>query len=598
MGHPRCVAGPLPSPQGPGWSTLPHRRHGACPAELAQLVEHFHGKEGVIGSSPMEGLRRTAAANYSGLYCGAMISFKKLSSFLFVAAFVAAFGPVSGASAQAAQISWSACPIEDYPTLQCGTFKVPYDYGKPNGKQFTLALQKLPASGTKIGTLFTNPGGPGDEGRTSWTVAEQGSASFDLIGFDPRGVGETRPAFDCEKADTASPKAPPVDWVQIAAVQTILTARANRACQRKSADFIAHVGTNNVVRDLDAMRAAVGDAKLNFWGMSYGTRIGYVYAYRYPQRVRAMILDAPSSPNGSRANNAAVGAGSADEALRFIRSVSPATYAAVISTRNSLFASRLDIGTAGRSFRLDGYLWLITVMSKLSSQDSWPEITALAKQVAAARIVGPGGYDARAALREEVGVAEDEDVGGMAAGDGALPAINCADYADRPSARQRARIVRNVVSRAPLFGGVKASIMVSDCAGFTFRPDPVPRLASRASLARVRNVKLAISDSTADAATPLVWGRAMARAFPSAFEVTQETGNHVNFLRTESDCVDDPIRAYLLTQKMAPRRTTCLFTAPEGLDMSAVAAGKRKLDPSAIVETILRNNRLNGRGAN
>ena len=133
------------------------------------------------------------------------------------------------------------------------------------------------------------------------------------------------------------------------------------------------------------------------------------------------------------------------------------------------------------------------------------------------------------------------------------------------------------------------------CVGFTFQPDPVPRIASRASLARVRNVKLAISDSTADAATPLVWGRAMARAFPSAFEVTQETGNHVNFLSTESDCVDDPLREYLLTLKMAPRRTTCLFTAPEGLDMSAVAASKRKLDPSAIVETILRNNRLSGK---
>ena len=519
-----------------------------------------------------------------------MILFKKLSSFLFVAAFVAAFGPVSGASAQAAQISWTTCPKEEYPApalaealypqLQCGTFKVPYDYSRPSGKKFTLALQKLPASGTKIGTLFTNPGGPGGEGRTSWTAAARIRIrkSFDLIGFDPRGVGETRPAFDCEKKHTVSPKAPPGDWVQIAAVQTILTARANRACQRKSADFIAHVGTNNVVRDLDAMRAAVGDAKLNFWGMSYGSRIGYVYAYRYPQRVRAMILDGPISPNGSLANSAAVGAGSADEALRFIRSVSPATYAAVIATRNSLFASRLDIGTAGRPTRLTGYEWLILIDNKLSSQDSWPEITALAKQVAAARIVGPGGYDARAALREEVGVAEDEDVGGMAAGDGALPAINCADYADRPSARQRARIVRNVVSRAPLFGGGKASIWVSLCTGFTFRPDPVPRIASRASLARVRNVKLAISDSTADAATPLVWGRAMARAFPSAFEVTQETGNHVNFLSTESDCVDDPLREYLLTLKMAPRRTTCLFTAPAGLDMSAVAAGKRKLN--------------------
>ena len=555
----------------------------------------------------MEGLRRTAAANYSGLYCGAVISFKKLSSFLFVAAFVAAFGPVSGASAQAAQISWTTCPKEAYPdpavadalypTLQCGTFKVPYDYGKPNGKQFTLALQKLPASGTKIGTLFTNPGGPGGEGRTSWTLAApiRMRKAFDLIGFDPRGVGETRPAFDCEKGRQAVPKLPPVDWVQVAAVQRIFNARANRACQRKSAGFIAHVGTNNVVRDLDAMRAAVGDAKLNFWGMSYGSRIGYVYAYRYPQRVRAMILDGPVSPNGSVANFAEVGSRAADEALRFIRSVSPATYAAVIATRDSLFASRLDIGTAGRSIPLAGYEWLTLIDNKLSSQDSWPEITALAKQVAAARIVGPGGYDARAALREEAEVAEDEDVGGMAAGDGALNAINCADYADRPSARQRVRIVRNVVSRAPLFGGGKASLFLSLCTGFTFRPDPVPRIASRASLARVRNVKLAISDSTADAATPLVWGRAMARAFPSAFEVTQETGNHVNFLSTESDCVDDPLREYLLTLKTGPRRTTCLFTAPEGLDMSAVAASKRKLDPSAIVETILRNNRLSGK---
>ena len=291
-----------------------------------------------------------------------------------------------------------------------------------------------------------------------------------------------------------------------------------------------------------------------------------------------MILDGPVTPNGSWANTAEVGSKAKDEALRFIRSVSPATYAAVISTRNSLFASPLDIGTAGRPTRLGGYDWLNIVTHNLSSQDSWPQITALAKQVAAARIVGPGGDDGRAALRKEAAIAEAEGVDGMAADGGAYPAINCADYADRPSARQRARIVRNVVSRAPVFGGSAVMNLAPGCVGFTFRPDPVPRIASRASLARVRNLKLAITDSTADAATPLVWGRAMARAFPSAFEVTQETGNHVNFLSTESDCVDDPLREYLLTLKMAPRRTTCLFTAPAGLDMSAVAAGKRKLN--------------------
>jgi len=511
-----------------------------------------------------------------------MLKSRRSLALLPLVVVAAAFGPASGASAQAAQISWTACPLEDYPTLQCGTFEVPYDYGKPNGKQFTLALQKLPASGTKIGTLFANPGGPGAPGLNSWMFAATSqslSESFDLVGFDPRGIGETRPAFDCEAAEGGAPASPNnVDWAAVSAALTPGIARANRACQRKSADFIAHVGTNNVVRDLDAMRAAVGDAKLNYWGMSYGSRIGYTYAYRYPQRVRAIILDGPVTPNGSWANFARVRSGSNDEALRFVRSVSPATYAAVISTRNSLFASRLDIGTAGNPIRLGGYDWLGIIANKLLPQAGWPQITALAKLVAAARIVGPGGYDARAALRKELAIADAEDPDGVAADGGANEAINCADYADRPSARQRARIVRNVVSRAPVFGGLLASTTVPSCTGFTFRADPVPRIASRASLARVRNLKLAISDSTADAATPLVWGRAMARAFPSAFEVTQQTGNHVNFLSTESDCVDDPLREYLLTLKKGPRRTTCLFTAPEGLDMSAVAAGKRKLN--------------------
>ena len=529
-----------------------------------------------------------------------MVSFKKLSSFLFVAAFVAAFGPASGASAQAAQISWTACPIEDYPTLQCGNFEVPYDYSRPSGKKFTLALQKLPASGTKIGTLFANPGGPGASGRAIWTHPAQSASlrqSFDLVGFDPRGIGQTRPAFDCDEPGGESPaNTLNIDWIRYTQEQVPAILRANRACQRKSADFIAHVGTNNVVRDLDAMRAAVGDSKLTYWGASYGTRIGYTYAYRYPQRVRAIVLDGPVTPDGSFADFADVRSRSEDEALRFIRSVSPATYAAVISTRNSLFASRLDIGTAGKSMPLDGYEWLGIVSSKLMlAQKNWPQITQLAKVVSLARIVGSGGDEARAALREISGAAEAEGAGGLAPDGGANSAINCADYSDRPSARQRSRIVRNVVSRAPVFGGLGASQAAPGCVGYTFRADPVPRIASRASLARVRNIKLAISDSTADAATPLVWGRAMARAFPSAFEVTQETGNHVNFMRTGSDCVDDPIREYLLTLKMAPRRTTCLFTAPAGLDMSAVAAGKRKLDPSAIVETILRNNRLSGK---
>jgi pimeloyl-ACP methyl ester carboxylesterase len=528
---------------------------------------------------------------------------RRFLSLLVLVTAAATLGPAAGAGAQSTLINWTSCPTEEQPTLECGKFDVPYDYARPNGKQFTLALQKLPASGTKIGTLFANPGGPGAPGREIWTLPAQSaslSASFDLVGFDPRGIGETRPAFDCDLPSDGPNNTPNVNWVQYTQELAPRIARLNRACQRKSADFIAHVGTNNVVRDLDAMRAAVGDPKLTYWGMSYGSRIGYVYALRYPQRVRAMLLDGPISPNGSWADFADVRSKAEDEGLRFIRSVSPATYAAIISTRNSLFASRLDIGTAGNSIPLGAYDWLTIVSGQLLlQQTNWPQIIQLAKVVSQARIVGPGGDEARAALRKVAGIADadpvPDPVGGLAPDGGANSAINCADYADRPSRRERSRIVRNVVSQAPVFGGPSVSVLAPGCVGYTFRPDPVPKLASRASLARVRNLKLAISDSTADAATPLVWGRAMTRAFPSAFEVTQRTGNHVNFLGTDSDCVDDPIREYLLTLKMAPRRTMCLFTAPAGFDMSAVAAGKRKLDPSAVVETILRNNRLRGR---
>ena len=505
-----------------------------------------------------------------------MPSSKKLFSFFSAALVIAAVGPVSGAAAQGSQIDWESCPVEDYPTLQCGTFQVPYDYAKPTGKKFTIAMQKLPASGTKVGSLFNNPGGPGGEGLTMWQIAAMRSPSlresFDLIGFDPRGIGETKPTFDCAATPGVEPpNSLKFDWIKYSEDWTSVNAKANRACQKKSADFIAHVGTNDVVRDLDAMRAAVGDSKLTYWGMSYGTRIGYVYAYRYPKKVRAMILDGAVTPDGSWADFADIRSQSNDDALRFLRAVSPASYAAVISTRNSLYASKLQLW---RGLRMSAYNWLMSVTTGLMPyQEKWPEVIDYAHYVSMARIEGPGGAPARDKLRKLLGVVVAAPPGGL--GQGANEAINCADYADRPSAAERARIVRNVVSKAPIFGGFQASMNVGGCAGFTFRANPVPKIASKASLARVKDVKLVISDSTADGATPLVWGRAMAKAFPSASEITFEGGQHVNFLTIPTGCVDVPLSSYLVTLTMPRHRTKCIFSAPVGLDMGAVASRKR-----------------------
>ncbi|MCX6385170.1 MAG: alpha/beta fold hydrolase, partial [Solirubrobacterales bacterium] len=459
-----------------------------------------------------------------------MVLLRKVFPFFSAALVAVAVGPVSGASAQTPQIDWNACPEVGFPTLQCGTFKVPYDYNKPTGKKFTIAMQKLPASGKKIGALFTNPGGPGSEGLRTWKnayISQSLGEAFDLIGFDPRGVGKTKPAFDCPSVPTpAPPNLPGVDWLKYAMKITPFQVKENRACQSKSADFISHVGTNDVVRDLDAMRAAVGDAKLTYWGMSYGTRIGYVYAYRYPKKVRAMILDGSVTPDGSWANFADIRSQSADDALRFIRAVSPASYAAVISTRNSLYASKLQLRPG---LQMSAYHWLMFLTIRLMPfQPQWPKIIEYAGYVSKARIDGPDGAPARTELSRLIGVPNAIHAGGL--GGGAAPAINCADYADRPTAAERARIVRNVVSKAPIFGGFQASGATSGCVGFTYRPNPVPKIASKSSLERVKDVKLVISDSTADGATPLVWGHAMAKAFPSASEVTMQGGQHVNFL--------------------------------------------------------------------
>jgi len=508
-------------------------------------------------------------------YVPAMPSSKQFLSFFSAALVIAAVGPVSGAAAQGSQIDWESCPREDYPTLQCGTFQVPYDYSKPTGKKFTIPMQKLPASGTKVGSLFINPGGPGGDGLVWWELPAQSPSlrkRFDLIGFDPRGIGETKPTFDCAAVPfPAAPNSLKFDWIKYSEELTSVSVKGNRACQKKSADFIAHVGTNDVVRDLDAMRAAVGDSKLTYWGMSYGTRIGYVYAYRYPKKVRAMILDGPVTPDGSWADFADIRSQSNDDALRFLRAVSPASYAAVISTRNSLYASKLQLW---RNVRMSAYHWLMLVtVGLMPYQDEWPEIIKYARYVSEARIDGPVGAPARAKLRKLIRVVYGTQAAG--ANDGAYAAINCADYADRPSAAERARIVRNVVSKAPIFGGFQASGMVGGCAGFTFRANPVPKIASKASLARVKDVKLVISDSTADGATPLVWGRAMAKAFPSASEITFEGGQHVNYLHAPSWCVYGPLTLYLVTLKMPRHRTTCPFAAPVGLDMGAVASRKR-----------------------
>jgi pimeloyl-ACP methyl ester carboxylesterase len=210
-----------------------------------------------------------------------------------------------GAAGAAATVRWSSCYAQFGP-FQCASVLVPLDYSRAQG-MISIAVVRLPASdpARRIGSLFLNPGGPGGSGVDYALFAgpslytPQVRARFDLVGFDPRGVSRStalrcfgtqrqqRPFF----LGIAFPSTP-------AEVQQWIGADAflNQACELRGGRIADHMSTANVARDLDVLRQAVGDQKLTYAGVSYGSYLGVTYANLFPDRVRALIVDGVLDP--------------------------------------------------------------------------------------------------------------------------------------------------------------------------------------------------------------------------------------------------------------------------------------------------------------
>ena len=214
-------------------------------------------------------------------------------------------------------IDWQDCP--DGAPFKCGTVTVPLDYEHPDGRTITIAVRKLPASDSDAehGSLFINPGGPGASGVAMMQVmapmfTEELRGAYDIIGFDPRGVGQSTP-ITCwtndeikqhlaNPSDDAGPTDPlkGVTYRNVPAQDKIDRGAANAArCAQYSQvpELLDHVGTRDVARDLDVLRATNGNTKLNYLGISYGTRIGAIYADLFPDRVGRVVLDSAMDPS-------------------------------------------------------------------------------------------------------------------------------------------------------------------------------------------------------------------------------------------------------------------------------------------------------------
>ncbi len=223
----------------------------------------------------------------------------------------------SGAPAAAArpaptvpQIAWGSCGDDAaLAAFECAEVEVPTDHDRPRGATTTIALTRLPATDPdqRIGTLFTNPGGPGGSGvdfvqaagEFAWTPEVR--ARFDVLGFDPRGVGASGPTtcFPTAAREAAFLARQQVTFPWLDRQEnrfTLNSAKLGASCTATSGDRLAHMSTANVARDMDLLRQAVGDEKLSYVGYSYGTYLGATYAKLFPDTVRALVLDGTVEP--------------------------------------------------------------------------------------------------------------------------------------------------------------------------------------------------------------------------------------------------------------------------------------------------------------
>ncbi len=216
-----------------------------------------------------------------------------------------AHGAVSAPVARGS-LSWHPCS-GPHQAMQCSSLQVPLDYRNPGGRKITLALSRVPASapqGQHQGVLLVNPGGPGGSGLSLAGVVASGlnpnvAAGYDIIGFDPRGVGSSKPALHCDQSFFAGVRP---DYIPASSHgEQVLQARAKlyaAGCEKSYGWLLPYMTTANAARDMDAIRIALGQRQINYFAYSYGTYLGEVYATLFPGHLRRMALDSVVDPTG------------------------------------------------------------------------------------------------------------------------------------------------------------------------------------------------------------------------------------------------------------------------------------------------------------
>ncbi|GAA3870553.1 alpha/beta hydrolase [Saccharothrix violaceirubra] len=470
------------------------------------------------------------------------------------------------------QLGWEDCgpyattataqsQFKNRKSLECTRIEVPLDYAKPDGKVIKLGLLRQKASGERIGSLILNPGGPGASGMEAAASLSTSvrrtpvSEHFDLVGFDPRGVGASEPAVKClsdterdtdrldNDVDTSS--------AGIAQTEAENKAFADKCAAKMGADVLANLGTRDVVKDLDVMRSVLGDTKLTYLGYSYGTAIGTAYAEAFPDNVRALVLDGAVDPTQTEAESLVAQGAGFQKAFE--------EFAAWCARRDDCALGK-DVASASKTFR---ELTLPLVQNpiavgdrKLSygdaitgaiqamySNDLWtPLNTGLAEL--------RGGKGDMLLTLADAYFGRDED-GRYSSITDAFTAIKCVDEPRLTDRTVLDDIARKYKAAAPFLDDGNPAVGALDaCAFWPVPPTVTPHPPSVKGLPPV----LVIS-TTGDPATPYDAGVNLAQALGGSL-LTFEGNQHTVYLQGNS-CVDPIGHAYLVDLTLPDKGKRC-----------------------------------------
>ncbi|MBL3700021.1 alpha/beta hydrolase [Leucobacter luti] len=445
---------------------------------------------------------------------------------------------------------WEACDN----AMQCAEVHAPLDWDAPEGDTITLRLVKHPATGDeRLGTLFVNPGGPGASGADyvsdnfDYAVAPELQAAYDVIGWDPRGVGGSSavscldtagmdeylfgesPAAGLERGSDA--------WIDAALAEET---EFGAACADATGPLLAHVSTDATVRDLDMLREIVGDPKLNYLGFSYGTYIGARYADAYPEQVGRLVLDGAMDPTTSMSDVVREQTLGFEQALRAYttdclqRRGCPLT-GSVDDAMGQISAllDRVDAspltGSDGRTVGVN--VALTAIITPLYSESMWGYLDDLFTSLAT--------DDPSVALSLADFYYDRVDGAYLSNSTEAFSAINCLDY---PITRDRDQLradAAELAEIAPTIGRFQGYGDIS-CAAW-----PVPGPEERAAVTGSGADPILVVGTTGDPATPYPWAVSLAEQLESGVLVTYVGEGHT--ATTTSDCVADVVVDYLLT---------------------------------------------------